>query len=356
MHKAPYGFKVFDDRRTLPVWLHRDGGYDTKFVGKYLNGYGRMKRLDGTSSLRYIPPGWTDWRPSVDNARESRVEHLQGGTYRYRDTTISDNGHLEPHQGRYQTFLFSDIVQDMIRDGARGPNPFFIEAAFAAPHVGTPREKDDPKPYHRSDGWKQTWQNPARPKYVRGRFDHRITTIPPVMEAEDFADKPVFMRSQPPLAPEEQEAILEDYHEDARFIGESNVYRGKAQIREFFTAFLAGLPPGAVERFSLKSLQVEGDVAYITWSIADAVPLGTDTFVVKDGLIASQTFAMYAGYAVTPWTASWSCTHSAARAAAGSEARRADSSQAHAQMTRRRYIGTSCRWRCDAASVWSTVS
>ena len=89
-------------------------------------------------------------------------------------------------------------------------------------------------------------------------------------------------------------AILEDYHEDARFITESRVYRGKAEIREFFTAFLAALPPGAVERFSLRNMRVEGDVAYITWSVGDDIPLGTDTFVVDGGRIASQTFAMHA--------------------------------------------------------------
>ena len=89
-------------------------------------------------------------------------------------------------------------------------------------------------------------------------------------------------------------AILEDYHEDACFITESRIYRGKAEIREFFTAFLAALPPGAVEAFSLRSMQVEGDVAYITWSVGDSIPLGTDTFVVDDGRISSQSFAMHA--------------------------------------------------------------
>ena len=41
-HKEPFGFRVFDDRETLPRWLHRSGGYDTIFLGKYLNGYGRI--------------------------------------------------------------------------------------------------------------------------------------------------------------------------------------------------------------------------------------------------------------------------------------------------------------------------
>lgn len=212
-HKAPYGFRVFDDSETLPVWL-QNGGYNTTFMGKYLNGYGRMPLRDGSpSSLRYIPPGWTDWRAAVDNARETGIKHLQGGTYRYMDTTLNNNGRLEPHQGQYQTQLFSDITQDVIRREARGPKPFFIETAFAAPHVGSPRERDDPKPYLRSDGWKQTWQNPARPKYVRGRFDQRITQVPRFLGEAEVDDKPVFLQSQPPLVEEEWEAILEDYRQ-----------------------------------------------------------------------------------------------------------------------------------------------
>jgi len=37
---------------------------------------------------------------------------------------------------------------------------------------------------------------------------------------------------------------------------------------------------------------VQGDVAYITWSAGPALPMGTDTFVVRQSRIASQTFAM----------------------------------------------------------------
>src|SRR5688500_11325625 len=55
---------------------------------------------------------------------------------------------------------------------------------------------------------------------------------------------------------------------------------------------------------------------------------------------------MYAGYAATPWTARWSCACSVARATAGSETKRAVSSEANAQKTsRRRHIRTSCGWR-----------
>ena len=51
---------------TLPVWLN-NAGYNTAFLGKYINGYGRQKTRNGTPSSDYIPPGWTDWRASLDN-------------------------------------------------------------------------------------------------------------------------------------------------------------------------------------------------------------------------------------------------------------------------------------------------
>jgi ketosteroid isomerase-like protein len=89
-------------------------------------------------------------------------------------------------------------------------------------------------------------------------------------------------------------AILSDYDEDARFLTEGRTCNGKPEIRGFFEDFIAALPPQAISAFSLKSLLVAGEVAYITWSAGGAIPLGTDTFVVRNGKIVSQTFAMYA--------------------------------------------------------------
>jgi hypothetical protein len=89
-------------------------------------------------------------------------------------------------------------------------------------------------------------------------------------------------------------AILSDYAENARFYSEAKVYQGKREIGDFFVGFIDSLPPGAIDRFSLKSLRSDGDIAYITWSAGEEIPLGTDTFVVNDGKIVFQTFAMYA--------------------------------------------------------------
>lgn len=90
------------------------------------------------------------------------------------------------------------------------------------------------------------------------------------------------------------DAILADYDEDARLYGEAQVYRGKREIEGFFVDFIDLLPAGAVQRFALRALRADGSLAYITWSAGEDIPLGTDTFVVRNGKIVSQTFAMCA--------------------------------------------------------------
>ena len=89
-------------------------------------------------------------------------------------------------------------------------------------------------------------------------------------------------------------AILSDYDEDAHFHSEARTYHGKREIGTFFEDFIAALPPESTKRFTLRTLKVDGDLAYITWSAGQEIPLGTDTFVVRNGKIVSQTFAMYA--------------------------------------------------------------
>ena len=209
----PYGFEALDDRSTLPVWLH-DAGYDTVFLGKYLNGYGVQRTHDGGPSLRYVPPGWTDWHGSVDGGMAAGSA-LDGGTYRYFDTTLNVNGTLEPHQGTYQTTLFGRISREVIRQRALSPRPFFYWASFVAPHHGSPREPDDPRPVLRSDGRRQIFRSPARPKRVWGRFDKAIPHAPGYRGEGDVKDKPFFIRDLPALTPAEEAGVREDARQRA---------------------------------------------------------------------------------------------------------------------------------------------
>lgn len=88
--------------------------------------------------------------------------------------------------------------------------------------------------------------------------------------------------------------ILEDYVEDSVLIMPDATIKGRDGIRAAFEGFLSGLfKPGTYE-LVLDTRRLEGDVAYIIWhakcASADIV-FATDTFIVKGGKIAVQTFA-----------------------------------------------------------------
>lgn len=85
---------------------------------------------------------------------------------------------------------------------------------------------------------------------------------------------------------------LLDYAADAVIITPDGVVRGHPEIQKFFIHSVTNvLPPGS--SFELHKKIVEGEVAYILWSAETpfySIPLGTDTFVIRAGLIVEQTY------------------------------------------------------------------
>ena len=96
------------------------------------------------------------------------------------------------------------------------------------------------------------------------------------------------------LAAGDLDAILSDYTDDSTLIGPDGAVKGTRAIRAFFESGLDSLfKPGTYE-FTMDTLQVADDIAYIVWhancASADIV-FATDTFLIRDGKIAVQTFA-----------------------------------------------------------------
>ncbi|MEE9277380.1 MAG: nuclear transport factor 2 family protein [Dehalococcoidia bacterium] len=89
------------------------------------------------------------------------------------------------------------------------------------------------------------------------------------------------------------DGILSDYTEDSVLMTPDGTLRGIAAIRGLFEQFVGELlPPGSP--IDLKRQEIEGEYAYILWSAESdkiSIPTGTDTFVIRDGKIAFQTFA-----------------------------------------------------------------
>lgn len=120
----------FNDRDSIAVRLQQ-AGYDTFYVGKYLNGYPLNKT--------YVPPGWTHW-----------VANNQGETIAWYDFTVTEGSSgTQSSQGtivgpipQYVTDFHRDQVLSFL-DGV-GNQPFFIFWATFTPHPpATPAPGDE---------------------------------------------------------------------------------------------------------------------------------------------------------------------------------------------------------------------
>jgi arylsulfatase A-like enzyme len=182
------GFEKLDSTNTLAVWLQR-AGYYTVHLGKYLNGYGRRNPLE-------IPPGWSEWRGSVDPS-----------TYRYYGYTLNENGVLTtycaiPEPSCHQTDIYRDKANEIIR--RRAPEgPFFMWVAFLADHSGGPREPGDPPNLATPD--------PA-PRH-RDKLAGTPLPQPPNYNEADVSDKPAIIRRRPPINARVQAAIQENWQQ-----------------------------------------------------------------------------------------------------------------------------------------------
>jgi len=211
-HDEPYGFGSFDDSKTIAGALRR-GGYNTGFVGKYLNGYGAQRsRVTGGPSHRYVPAGWTDWHGTLE--RPYGVSWT-GQTYDYFNTPYNVNGRVDAtHGGEYQTNTLGRKTRHLIEKYAKSKKPFFIYLSSVAPHAGAPFESDDPPAsVRRSDGEYTEFLTPARPTWVKGRFDQVITRGPGLPAdgsptERNMSDKPPRLRGAPDLNKAEKRALV----------------------------------------------------------------------------------------------------------------------------------------------------
>ncbi|MGN0062880.1 MAG: sulfatase [Nocardioides sp.] len=167
------GAAALDDTDTLPVWL-QEAGYDTAFVGKYLNGYGEQ------TAPEYVPPGWTEWRATVDPT-----------TYDFLNHDLNVNGEVTSHPGEYSTTLLREQALDVLDDPARDDAPWLMWFNFVAPHSGHAGGEQDP-------------DNPGTVPAEEDLGDFADLDLPstPAMFEEDPSDKT--------LVPESRQRVDDD--------------------------------------------------------------------------------------------------------------------------------------------------
>jgi ketosteroid isomerase-like protein len=87
--------------------------------------------------------------------------------------------------------------------------------------------------------------------------------------------------------------ILEDYDDDSVIVTPDETYEGLDEIETFFEGLFADFAQEGSEA-DIDLQKVEGDVAFITWhgeTPDNVYEFCTDTFVVEDGTITTQTYA-----------------------------------------------------------------
>jgi arylsulfatase A-like enzyme len=107
------------DSSTLGTWLGA-AGYQTIFLGKYLNGY--PIRLD----REYVPQGWDEW-----------YSPGRGKPYTGFNYTINANGTLIPYGAQPEEYLLdvlSNQMEAFLRDPQRKDAPFFMFFSTYQPH------------------------------------------------------------------------------------------------------------------------------------------------------------------------------------------------------------------------------
>ncbi|TPX30749.1 hypothetical protein SmJEL517_g05759 [Synchytrium microbalum] len=118
------GYERFLDlglhKSYLPLWM-RDAGYQTAFIGKFINGF-------GLRNFFRVPPGWDAWEPLV-------LPWL----YDYSQPVFSRDGSIpRVYPNLHQTDVLAAKTYAMIRDALnpkRGNDkPLFFYVAPMAPH------------------------------------------------------------------------------------------------------------------------------------------------------------------------------------------------------------------------------
>ena len=210
--EPPRNYHAFDDRATLGTAMNK-AGYNTVFLGKYMNGYGiQRSAVTKKNSFRYVPPGWNDWWGAPGRPPNSGYK---GGTYNYYHVLLNHNGQIDDsNKGVYQTVAEGRVARRMVHKYHRSAKPFFFYFAPIAPHVGGPREPGDPERlFWPGTSSTERFKTPARPGRVRGKFDAMLTRPPGLpldgsSSQRDVSGLPRPMRWLPPIDSAEKAAML----------------------------------------------------------------------------------------------------------------------------------------------------
>jgi ketosteroid isomerase-like protein len=89
--------------------------------------------------------------------------------------------------------------------------------------------------------------------------------------------------------------LIKDYTEDSVFFTPNGVAKGLKGIRAAFTGLMAMFPPEVSANMKNIKQEIDGEYAYVIWTMLPAVKSGSDTFHVHNGKIMMQSAFMQPG-------------------------------------------------------------
>ncbi len=140
---------------TLATLL-QDGGYETWFGGKYLNGYEDAGGWEG-----YVPPGWDGWQAYLN------------------ESTVNRDGTVVSPMDHYTDWLSGEAVR-FIEDRQGSARPFFMQISTWDTH--------------------RPWAVPER---HQSAYQHAKAPRPPSFNEADVSDKPDWVAEKSALREEE---------------------------------------------------------------------------------------------------------------------------------------------------------
>jgi N-acetylglucosamine-6-sulfatase len=153
---------LIDPSNHVGRWL-QEAGYQTGFVGKFVNGYEYERDQ--------IVSGWDWFDPTIR------------GVYDYIDFIQANNGTPESYVDSYITDVVSTITTDLISRWSGTDTPFFIWASYVAPHTASRVGQRLPIP---------------EPEYAGTAAEAtNIAEQSPAFNEADMRDKPEYIRDLP---------------------------------------------------------------------------------------------------------------------------------------------------------------
>ncbi|MDO8990690.1 MAG: sulfatase [Sideroxyarcus sp.] len=170
------------EQQTIAVWLQQ-AGYATALFGKYMNQYPEYapRQTAPYNSPALVPPGWSEWYGAVDLLPGGENPYLQ---FHYG---LIENGVEVRYGGRTSDYL-GDVLtakaESFIKRSISDQKPFFAFVSYVSPH------------------------GPATPAPRHAGLFSASSFIPgPAFNEADIADKPLWVKKNPPLTPSDLQDI-----------------------------------------------------------------------------------------------------------------------------------------------------